>query len=71
MNPVFAKHGKSAAQPQGGLPGDLISEILQGMANCHEDRLAASLLVELNRSMPSLKVDPKLRLRLAARMADL
>jgi len=71
VNPVFAKHGKSAAQPQGGLPGDLISEILQGMANCHEDRLAASLLVELNRSMPSLKVDPKLRLRLAARMADL
>jgi len=54
------------AQVQGGLPGDLISEILQGlMDRCGEERLAASLLVDLGRSV---KVDPKLRLRLAARM---
>jgi len=61
-----AKFVASAAQVQGGLPGDLISEILQGlMDRCCEERLAASLLVDLGRSV---KVDPKLRLRLAARM---
>jgi pentatricopeptide repeat protein len=61
-----------AAQLQGGLPGDLVSEIVLGlMDRCCEDRLAASILVEIGRSSPTLKLDPKLRLRLAARMADL
>jgi len=69
-HPRLAKYSTNAAQPQGGLPGDLVSEILSGlMDTCHEEHLAAALLLDLGR-LPSLKLDPKLRLRLAARMAD-
>jgi pentatricopeptide repeat protein len=69
-HPRLAKFA-AAAKPQGGLPGDLISEILTGIADfCRDERLAASLLIDLGR-LPGLKLDPKLRLRLAARMADL
>lgn len=58
-------------QPQGGLPGDVISEILFGiMVACGDERLAASLFVDLSR-LPGVKLDPKLRHRLTARMADL
>jgi len=67
----LAKFG-TFAKPQGGVPADLISEVLLGLLDrCAEERVAASLLVQLGRSSPTLKLDPKLRLRLAARMADL
>lgn len=59
-----------AAQPQGGLPGDLVSEILQGLITAREERLATSLLVDLGRSLPKLRLDPKLRLWLGARVGD-
>jgi pentatricopeptide repeat protein len=66
----LAKFPRNALQPQGGLPGDLISEILVGIANCREERLSAALLAELGR-VPGLQLDPKLKLRLAARVAEL
>jgi len=69
-HPRIAKYG-ATAKPQGGLPGDLISEIVLGIMDfCQEERLATALLVDLGR-LPGLKLDPKLRLRSAARMADL
>jgi len=69
-HPRIAKYA-AAAKPQGGLPGDLVSEILTLIADsCRDERLAAALLVDLGR-LPGLKLDSKLRLRLAARMADL
>lgn len=62
----LGKFAAAAMQPQGGLPGDLVSEILWGIMDvCRNERLAAELLLELGR-MRSLKLDPKLRLRLLA-----
>jgi pentatricopeptide repeat protein len=67
-HPRLVKFPASAAQPQGGLPGDLVSEIIAGlMDTCKEEHLAAALLLDLGR-IRGLKLDPKLRLRLAARM---
>jgi pentatricopeptide repeat protein len=68
----LAKLSATALKPQGGLPGDLISEILTGIIDmCHDERLASSLLLDLSSKLPDLKLDPKLRLRLAARMSAL
>jgi pentatricopeptide repeat protein len=67
-HPQLAKFSKAAMQPQGGLPGDLVSEILVGISNGREETLSAALIAELGR-LPGLQLDPKLRLRLAARMA--
>lgn len=67
----LAKFGAAAVQPHGGLPSDLVSEIVLGLVDvCGEERLAATLLLDLGR-VRGLKLDPKLRLRLATRMADL
>lgn len=67
----LAQFPASALKPQGGLPGELVSEIVLGIMDvCHEERLASTFLHDIRTQMPSLKLDPKLRLRLAARMAD-
>jgi pentatricopeptide repeat protein len=64
----LARFAKNALMPQGGLPGDLITEVLQGLADfCGKDELAATLLAEVSR-LPGQKIDQKVRLRLAARM---
>lgn len=69
-HPCTSKARGASAQPQGGLPGELVSEILLAlMDRCRAEDVAASLLVDLSRSAPYLKFDPKLRLRLTARMA--
>jgi len=65
----LANFSKAAMQPLGGLPADLISEVLQGLLDvCREESLCAALFLQLSR-VSGLKLDPKLRLRLAARMA--
>jgi pentatricopeptide repeat protein len=70
-HPRFAKFAAGAVEPQGGLPSELVSEILLSLLDtCREERLAAALLADLSR-LPKLRLDSKLRLRLAARMADL
>jgi pentatricopeptide repeat protein len=69
---VLGKCSLAAAQPQGGLPGDVVSETLQGLIDhCYQERLAATLFAELGQRGGSLKLDPKLRLRLSSRMSDL
>jgi pentatricopeptide repeat protein len=71
----LSEFSASAMQPQGGLPGDLVSETLWGImgqgpnARPQEERIAAELLLDLSRAS-GLKLDPKLRLRLATRIAD-
>lgn len=70
-HPQLAKYGTDFIQPQGGLPGDLISEILWGITdtrNPTNERIAASLLLELS-TFRNLKLDPKLRLKLASHMS--
>jgi pentatricopeptide repeat protein len=70
-HPKLAKFATAALKPQAALPGDLISDVLLGIMDiCHEERLAASLFADLGRQLPDLKLDPKLRLRLTARIAD-
>jgi len=70
-HPQLTKFGAAMMQPQGGLPADLVSEIVVGiMDSCHNERLAASVFLELGR-VRGLKLDPKLRFRLAARMSDM
>jgi pentatricopeptide repeat protein len=65
----LARFSKTAVQPQGGLPGDLVTEVLQGLADiCGKEQLASALLAEISR-VPGHRLDPKLRLRFAARMA--
>lgn len=60
-------HFGLAVQPQGGLPSDVISEVLSGLLDrCKEHRLAADLFVELSTDNKNLKLDPKLRMRLLA-----
>lgn len=66
----LSQHSAGAAKLQGGLPGDLVSEILTGLTNlCHEERIAAALFCELSR-VRGLQLDPKLRLRFAARVTN-
>jgi len=50
-------------KPQGGLPGNLLSEALEGIAS-HDNRLALTLLKDL-KSVPNLKLPPQCQLRLA------
>jgi len=70
VHPQLEAFSKSALQAQGGLPGDLVSEILQGlMDDCKEEKATAALLVELAK-IPGLKLDPKLRLRLLVRKGN-
>jgi pentatricopeptide repeat protein len=70
VHPQLEAFSKSALQAQGGLPGDLVSEILQGlMDDCREEKATAALLVELAK-VPGVKLDPKLRLRLLVRKGN-
>merc|ERR1719326_1534653 len=49
-HPRLAKFAAAALKPQGGLPGDLISEILTSIMDvCHDERLAATLHLDLTR----------------------
>jgi len=68
--PGLERYAAAAMQPQGGLPSDLVSEILFAVMGCGQEGLAAKLVIELGQK-PGMKLDPKLRLRLTARMADL
>jgi len=68
----LAKFAAAAMRPERGLPGDLVSEILWGIMDaCRNERLAATLLLELGPMRGGFRLDPKLRLRLAARMSDM
>merc|ERR1740138_1285527 len=70
-HPRLAKLSASATKPQGGLPGDLISETLLGIADlCRDERLAATLFRDLGSCVRGLQLSPKLRLRLTARMGE-
>jgi pentatricopeptide repeat protein len=65
VHPRLARFESRQLQPQGGLPNAFIADTLQGIAvQCRDERQAVSLLKEL-REIPSLKLDPKLQLRLA------
>jgi pentatricopeptide repeat protein len=69
-HPCLAKFAAGALQPQSALPGELISETLLGISGpCREQRLASALLNDLSR-LPGMKLDPKLKLTVAARVAD-
>lgn len=71
-HPRLAMYSVAAAKLQGGLPSDVISETLLGLADiCREERLAATLFCELGRSSRGLHLDSKLKLRFAARMNEL
>jgi leucine-rich PPR motif-containing protein len=70
-HPRLANHPAAKLQPQGGLSGKLILDILSDIDGpCHERHLAAALLNDLNRA-PGIKLDPKLKLKLAARFANI
>lgn len=54
-------------QIRGGLPADLIAEVLEGMAGrCRQDTLAMQLLQEL-RGVPGLHLDPRLAMNITGR----
>jgi pentatricopeptide repeat protein len=65
VHPCLLNCDAKMLQPQGGLPQGLISEVLVGIsgAPCRDEVLAVSLLRDL-RTKPSVKLDPKLQLRL-------
>jgi len=66
-HPRVASFGASALQVRGGLPAELLSEVLEGLAgSCGEERLAVQLLRDL-RSHQGVKLDPKLSLSLTSR----
>jgi len=70
-HPRFQQYSANALKSQPTLPGDLISEILLGMMGpCGEERLAATLCAEVGK-LQGVKLDPKVRLRLSARMGGL
>lgn len=55
------------AKLRGGLPAEIIAEVLEGIANqCKEQKLAVQMLREMQQ-VPGLKVDPRLCQRLTAR----
>jgi pentatricopeptide repeat protein len=70
-HPRFQQYSAHALKSQPTLPGDLISEVLLGMMGpCGEERLAATLCAEVGK-LQGVKLDPKVRLRLSARMGGL
>jgi len=69
-HPCLSKFPTDALRSQGVLPGDLLSETLLGLSGpCREQRLASALLNDLDR-LPGMKLDPKLKLTVAARVMD-
>jgi len=75
VHPQLLGYGAAAMQPQGGLPSDLVSEIMVGiMDTCArqgtDKSLAAALFADLGR-VAGLRLDPKIKLKFAARMGGL
>jgi len=69
-NPVVERLevSRGSCQIRGGLPTELVSEILEGIADqCGEQSLAVQLLKEMQ-EVKKIRVDPKLRLRLTAKV---
>jgi len=69
-NPVVErlKVSRGSCQIRGGLPSELVSEILEGIAiQCGEQSLAVQLLKEMQ-DVKNIRLDPKLRLRLTAKV---
>jgi len=65
--PQLVAFGGAALQLRGGLPRELLSEVLQGLAGpCGEQRLAVQLLREM-RAQPGIKLDPRLPLSLTSK----
>jgi len=65
--PRFLPCGAAGAQPKDGLPAELLTEALEGIADsCSDERVALDLLQELQ-SVRGLKLDGRLHMRLAAR----
>lgn len=65
-HPRLAPFNSNAVQPRGGLPGDLVSDILENIAGaCGDDPMFVQLLRDVRR-IPNLKVDPKLSARLTS-----
>eukprot|EP00747_Dinoflagellata_sp_TGD_P162904 gnl/TRDRNA2_/TRDRNA2_181041_c0_seq1.p1 gnl/TRDRNA2_/TRDRNA2_181041_c0~~gnl/TRDRNA2_/TRDRNA2_181041_c0_seq1.p1 ORF type:complete len:1068 (+),score=254.28 gnl/TRDRNA2_/TRDRNA2_181041_c0_seq1:109-3312(+) len=69
VHPRLAHLPTKELQPQGGLPKDVIAEILGFIAGRPgaEDVIAVQLLRDLKQQLPGFKADPKLQLRLASR----
>jgi len=64
VHPRLQKYDARLLQPQGGLPPNIIAEILEAIAgSCRNERLAVSLLKDLKEAR--VKLDPKLQFRLA------
>lgn len=61
-------HSTPAAQPVGGLPSELATEVLEGIAHqCQEETLAMELLKEL-RQVPHIRLDASLQMRLMTKV---
>eukprot|EP00747_Dinoflagellata_sp_TGD_P020252 gnl/TRDRNA2_/TRDRNA2_127700_c3_seq1.p1 gnl/TRDRNA2_/TRDRNA2_127700_c3~~gnl/TRDRNA2_/TRDRNA2_127700_c3_seq1.p1 ORF type:complete len:301 (+),score=61.85 gnl/TRDRNA2_/TRDRNA2_127700_c3_seq1:89-904(+) len=67
VHPRLAHFPARELQPQGGLPKDVIAEMLGSIAGRpgQEDIIVVQLLRDLKQHMPTFKIDPKLQLRLA------
>mmetsp|Transcript_102450 Transcript_102450/g.208563 ORF Transcript_102450/g.208563 Transcript_102450/m.208563 type:complete len:955 (+) Transcript_102450:134-2998(+) len=65
-HPRLAQFQASTCQPRGGIPDDLIAEILTGIAcRCGEEKLALQLLRDL-KCVPGVRLNPKLQLQLTS-----
>jgi pentatricopeptide repeat protein len=65
VHPKLCKFSARSLQTEKGLAESLITEVVEGIAACTKDEKAAVALVKDLRSVPGIKVDPKLQLRLA------
>jgi len=69
-HPALAGVDKAVLRPVGGLPSDLICEVLESVAAATTDRggaLAMKLLAEL-RTVPAMRVDSKIAARITAQV---
>jgi len=64
-HPRLARFESHMVQPRGGLPTELLSEVLEGIAGCDE-RMAIQLLKDL-RTVPGVRLDSKLLVSLTSR----
>lgn len=68
-HPRIAHFGHNLLQPKGGLPSDLVAEIIEGIGGRgNEEHLAVSLIRDLRR-LPG-RLDPKLSMRFASRAVN-
>lgn len=66
-HPKLASFQASTVKPRGGLPTEVITEVLEGIAGrCRREALALQLLRDL-KGLPGLRLDPKLPMQLTSR----